>query len=164
MTPAAVQARSYCGLIPGTTQADCENVAKDVVTGRRNLLRPLGWDMCYRIGTAIPPQGSVLVGAVTCTVEDECDLNLYIYPTTAGAMVLRDRAGEMQTTPIVPVASTKPEPRFFLEHRFQDGGWEVLKGWYDNENDAVIQAATLSKDAICYGMVRVVDRQKEKSC
>jgi hypothetical protein len=51
--------------------------------------------------------------------------------------------------------------RYQLQNSYQDSGWETIDGEaYYVENVAVKRAAILSQDAICYGMVRVVDLQK----
>ena len=47
--------------------------------------------------------------------------------------------------------------RYKLQNRYQDSGWEELGEQFSNLNDANRRAHDLSKDAICYGMVRVVD-------
>ena len=44
-----------------------------------------------------------------------------------------------------------------LQNRYQDSGWEDLHIKFTNEKDAIQEASVLCKDAICYGMVRVVD-------
>ena len=50
-----------------------------------------------------------------------------------------------------------------MENRYQDSGWEPLDGEdFLNANAAARRAAGLSKDAICYGMVRVVDMAVKK--
>ena len=50
---------------------------------------------------------------------------------------------------------------FGLQNRYQDSGWGNLPDQrYYREQDAIKAAAGLSCDAICYGMVRVVDLSK----
>lgn len=49
-------------------------------------------------------------------------------------------------------------PRYRLQNRYQDSGWETLDNEaYDLCRDAVYRASQLSKDAVAYGMVRVID-------
>lgn len=47
--------------------------------------------------------------------------------------------------------------RFKLQNRYQDGGWESMHDEYDDLLTAVCKAADCSYDAICCGMVRVLD-------
>jgi hypothetical protein len=50
--------------------------------------------------------------------------------------------------------------RYFLQNRHQDSGWEDLSGdrfQFDSWQAAIDDAVRCSRDAICYGMVRVVD-------
>jgi len=51
---------------------------------------------------------------------------------------------------------------FQLQNRYQDSGWENLDEEYDSAKKAKKRALKLSKDAICYGMVRVVDVEKKQ--
>ncbi len=54
-----------------------------------------------------------------------------------------------------------PMPRYQLENRYQDSGWETLNDeQYHVETVATKRARMLAKDVIAYGMVRVVDTQK----
>jgi len=46
---------------------------------------------------------------------------------------------------------------FSLQNRYQDGGWEMLEKNIVDLDNALIRAKRCSKDAICYGMVRVMD-------
>ncbi len=49
---------------------------------------------------------------------------------------------------------------FKLQNCYQDGGWENLDGEeFDDFNDARKRAKKLRKDAMCYGMVRVIDSE-----
>jgi hypothetical protein len=47
--------------------------------------------------------------------------------------------------------------RYKLQNRYQDSGWENLDEEFHTEKEAVQKASVLCQDAICYGMVRVVD-------
>lgn len=48
--------------------------------------------------------------------------------------------------------------KYYLQNRYQDGGWDRLPGEdYDDRGEAICRASVLSNDAIAYGMVRVVD-------
>lgn len=59
------------------------------------------------------------------------------------------------------VGSVVASPRYSLQNRYQDSGWEDLGRYrFDSEDEAVQQAGLLSQDAIIYGMVRVVDRRE----
>lgn len=167
MTPAAIQARVYAGLIAGTSQADCVNIARDFVTKTRPRLESTGWELCYHAGSARPPQGAILIGAITCQVEGECDVNMYVYPVHPNAMILRDRCGTKlvegtERTSLPNDASPTPrwaDPKgwYRLENRYQDTGWETMdRESYSTPDAAVDRAAKLSKN-IAYGMVRVVD-------
>lgn len=169
MTPAAIQAKVYVGVIPGGDQSRCEKIARDVVTARRHALEGTGWEFSYHAGSARPPQGAVLIGAVACQVEGECDVNLYVYPVSPDAMVLRDRCDQnslrwtapaREVFPTGPLNPQRQNGQYQLENRYQSSGWELLAGEsYDAEKDAIDRAATLSRDAIAYGMVRVIDRR-----
>jgi len=44
---------------------------------------------------------------------------------------------------------------FYLENRYQDGGWERLDENFENFEVAVLRAAILCQNSIVYGMVRV---------
>jgi len=44
---------------------------------------------------------------------------------------------------------------FYLENRYQDGGWERLDENFENFEVAVLRAAIRCQNAIVYGMVRV---------
>jgi len=46
-----------------------------------------------------------------------------------------------------------------LQNRFQDSGWENLNIEHTLANDAIQEASELSKNAICYGMVRVIHEE-----
>ena len=46
--------------------------------------------------------------------------------------------------------------RYVIQNRYQDEGWEVIHSISDKKQ-ALKFAKKKSKDAICYGMVRVVD-------
>jgi len=46
---------------------------------------------------------------------------------------------------------------FVLENRYQDSGWESLDERFHNLQMAKDCAYKLSKDAIAYGMIRIVD-------
>jgi hypothetical protein len=48
-------------------------------------------------------------------------------------------------------------PKYILQNRYQDSGWENLRGEvFRDIHDAVWRAAQLSTYSIHYGMVRVV--------
>lgn len=48
--------------------------------------------------------------------------------------------------------------QYFLQNRYQDSGWEdIPKERYALAGDAICKASELSDNAICNGMVRVVD-------
>ena len=53
---------------------------------------------------------------------------------------------------------------FQLEHRYQDSGWESLgdKYRFSSIDEAVFTAAECAKDAISFGMVRVIDEQAQE--
>jgi hypothetical protein len=48
--------------------------------------------------------------------------------------------------------------KFWLQNRYQDSGWENLDKEFDDIQEAINTAYELCKDAIIYGMVRVVKR------
>jgi len=43
-----------------------------------------------------------------------------------------------------------------LQNRYQDSGWKDLGIEFEFCDDAICEASKLSRDAICYGMVRVI--------
>jgi hypothetical protein len=49
---------------------------------------------------------------------------------------------------------------FFLQNRYQDGGWENLGEEFAELADALHAAASHATDSIRYGMVRVIKRNK----
>ncbi len=52
---------------------------------------------------------------------------------------------------------------FQLQNRYQDSGWDNLPGEeFHHSEPAVSRAGELSKDAIWYGMVRVIDTVKKE--
>ena len=51
--------------------------------------------------------------------------------------------------------------RYRLQNRYQDSGWMNLDQEYEDVGEAVLTAAFLSCDSICYGMVRVLDLQDQ---
>ena len=169
MTPAAIQALVYSGLTTGDNQAACEAKARELVTQRRKCLEGTGWDLSYHAGTACPPQGAILIGAVTCRVEGECDINLYVYPVRPEAMLLRDRCCVYPTpTPIpTPIATTTASSadiyRYQLQNCQQDEGWEDVAGeQYADVTIAIRRGRELAGNAMVYGMVRVLDVGNDK--
>ena len=165
MTPAYVQAKVFVGCIRGGNHAESQRLADELITARRRLLQEgdLGWDLCYRPGSAVPPMGSVLLGAVTSTVSGECDLNIYAYPVRPDAMVLRDRCEE-EPVPMSERKSTNPhvnlDKRYRIECRVaSDEPWTECEqdGRYDTAKEAEEVAVACSRKAIQYGMVQVVD-------
>ena len=52
--------------------------------------------------------------------------------------------------------------RYKLQNRYQDSGWEDLGMEFDIPKRAVKKALKCSKDAIAYGMVRVVDVKEKR--
>lgn len=61
-----------------------------------------------------------------------------------------------------------PTKKYYLQNRYQDSGWENLYQdantleEFDDEHDACWYASKLSLNSICYGMVRVIDSEKNK--
>lgn len=52
---------------------------------------------------------------------------------------------------------------YVLEHRYQDSGWMRLDAeLFEHAGDAYCRASELSEDAICYGMVRVVELESNR--
>ena len=49
-----------------------------------------------------------------------------------------------------------------LENRYQDSGWELLSDKFYSVDMAIQTAKKYAKDAICYGMVRVINIQKQE--
>lgn len=151
MTPAYVLSRSYVGMHNAHGDEACRRSADALLDHIRTTIVP-GWEPVHTRGTQVPPTGAVLVGGVANTKDDESDLAIWVYPVTAEAMVLRDRCDQYP-----------PHPRYVLENRYQDTGWDILdKERFEWENDAVSRAALLSTDAIRFGMVRVYDTRTNR--
>jgi hypothetical protein len=53
--------------------------------------------------------------------------------------------------------------RYKLQNSYQDSGWENLNDEeYYTESVTIIRAQQLAKNAIAYGMVRVIDTKKNE--
>lgn len=93
MTPAYAQSKATSALVTryGSTYVTDvrRSVAETVAVVQASI--PPGWRAVPARGTEPPDvSGAVLVGAVHAPDGDVCDHNLYIYPYTAEAMLLRD--------------------------------------------------------------------------
>ncbi len=51
--------------------------------------------------------------------------------------------------------------RYVIQNKYQDEGWEVIHSTSDKKQ-ALKFAKKKSKDGICYGMLRVIDTEKNK--
>jgi hypothetical protein len=58
----------------------------------------------------------------------------------------------------VQVAPNLP-PGYYLQHRYQDSGWIDLDERYIEPGIAIDKACKYSRDAIAYGMTRILDHK-----